>query len=552
MFGYKKGAELPGEVVIWVCVVCILISAIPPLLNLSYTAFSLSVTMALPTDFLGSIINPTTIFLLVIIWFTSSTVNSWYRLRHIPGPFLASFSYLWLGYCALSGKQLEAVEHASKKYGSLIRVGPNELLTDDPEIIKSMSGVKSKYLKSEWYAGSRFNPYHQTMFETLNPTFHDKTKAQVAPGYSGRDSPCVEADVDAQVNSLTDLIRSKYITTPGVGGFRPLNLARTVSFFTLDIISKLSLGQSFGYIETETDGHGFHDILHKTMLLISITQHVPWIRRIAYSTIGLKIWGPKETDPKGVGKVMCLANDAVRNIFKPEADRGGDTILASFVRHGLTQAQCEVETVFMFVAGSDTTASATRITMLYILSTPRVYQRLKEEIVSAIKEGKVSSPITQAEARDLPYLQAVIYEGLRIRPVTSSIIAKEVPPGGDIINGKFIPAGTNIGTNFFALLNSKAVFGDDPEVFRPERFLEVDDKTFVEMQRHVDLTFGYGRWMCAGKNIAMMELNKVYFELLRYFDFQLLDPRRPMTTASHGLYIDVGLSVRVTEFSIDP
>ena len=63
------------------------------------------------------------------------------------------------------------------------------------------------------------------------------------------------------------------------------------------------------------------------------------------------------------------------------------------------------EALFMLIAGSDTTASAIRVTMLYVMSTPRVYQKLKDEIRTAIREGRASSPITAAESRELPYLQ---------------------------------------------------------------------------------------------------------------------------------------------------
>jgi cytochrome P450 len=62
----------------------------------------------------------------------------------------------------------------------------------------------------------------------------------------------------------------------------------------------------------------------------------------------------------------------------------------------------------MFVAGSDTTAAAIRVTMFYIMSSPRVYQKLKKEIRKAINEGQASSPITLAQARELPYLQVSI------------------------------------------------------------------------------------------------------------------------------------------------
>jgi len=43
--------------------------------------------------------------------------------------------------------------------------------------------------------------------------------------------------------------------------------------------------------------------------------------------------------------------------------------------------------------------------MLYIITTPRVYQLLKKEIAHGIKEGQISNPITYDEAKKLPYLQ---------------------------------------------------------------------------------------------------------------------------------------------------
>jgi cytochrome P450 len=77
----------------------------------------------------------------------------------------------------------------------------------------------------------------------------------------------------------------------------------------------------------------------------------------------------------------------------------------AFVRHGLTQAECETEALFQILAGSDTTATAIRATMLHIITTPRVYQALKKEISEGIRGGKISNPIIYDEARKLPYLQ---------------------------------------------------------------------------------------------------------------------------------------------------
>lgn len=56
-------------------------------------------------------------------------------------------------------------------------------------------------------------------------------------------------------------------------------------------------------------------------------------------------------------------------------------------------------------AGSDTIGSTIRNTMLYLMSTPRVYQKLKGTVLEALRDGTVSSPIKQEQAKRLPYLQ---------------------------------------------------------------------------------------------------------------------------------------------------
>lgn len=186
----------------------------------------------------------------------------------------------------------------------------------------------------------------------------------------------------------------------------------------------------------------------------------------------------------------------------------------SFLSHGLTPEQCENEALFMIVAGSETTASVIRVTILHIISAPMVYNHLKQEIKEALNDGRVThQPIRIEEAKRLPYLQAVIYEGLRMRAPAPGLYAKVVPTGGDTICGKFVPEGTAIGMNTSAMLADTTLFGEDANLFRPERFLELDDARRAEMQRDVELIFGTGRWLCAGKPVAFMELNKIFFEV---------------------------------------
>jgi cytochrome P450 len=107
----------------------------------------------------------------------------------------------------------------------------------------------------------------------------------------------------------------------------------------------------------------------------------------------------------------------------------------------------------------------------------------------------------------------VIYEGLRIHPPNVLLAYKQVPPEGDTIDGKFVPGGTNIAQNTWSLMRNKSIFGDDADVFRPERWLGITSEKRTEMERVTELLFGYGRWMCAGKHVTFAELNKVFVEV---------------------------------------
>lgn len=149
--------------------------------------------------------------------------------------------------------------------------------------------------------------------------------------------------------------------------------------------------------------------------------------------------------------------------------------------------------------------------MLYIVTHPHVYSRLLAEILEASKT--VSCPIRNAEAKRLPYLQAVIKEGLRIWPPVASLMTKIAPPEGDNWKGIRIPGGTCIGYNAFGLSRNRDVWGHDADVFRPERWLEGTAEELRAMESVLDMVFGHGRFKCLGQNIAYIELNKIFFEV---------------------------------------
>ncbi|XEU99297.1 hypothetical protein FSHL1_004584 [Fusarium sambucinum] len=187
-----------------------------------------------------------TMLVLGAFWWLVTALIAWNRLRHIPGPWFARFSYIWVGWTEWSGQQHQSFLDIDKKYGSLVRIGPELLVTSDVEVVKRMSGRKSTYSKGTWVDGVRLNPYNDTMFSVRDPHEHDQVKARLAPAYSGRDTPQLEDAVDQQVNNLVALIRGRYASNPACGEFREMSLINVLSYFTLDVISKVALGTEFG------------------------------------------------------------------------------------------------------------------------------------------------------------------------------------------------------------------------------------------------------------------------------------------------------------------
>jgi cytochrome P450 len=142
---------------------------------------------------------------------------------------------------------------------------------------------------------------------------------------------------------------------------------------------------------------------------------------------------------------------------------------------------------------------------------------VQANLFKELSNAKISNPIKDAEARELPYLQAVIKEGMRIFPPVTGLFLKEAPPGGDTLNGVFIPEGTCIGSSAFGVMRNPKIWGKDACLFRPERWLEGDSEEIQQKDLNLELVFGYGRYQCLGKNVARMELNKIFVEV-RFFN----------------------------------
>ncbi|SPO06232.1 related to pisatin demethylase (cytochrome P450) [Cephalotrichum gorgonifer] len=474
--------------------------------------------------------------------FSARVAYRWYRLSHVPGPFWAGISTYWIIRVTLDGVAPYAYKEVTDKYGSLARVGPNDLITDDPELLRKMMAVRSPYSRGSWHGAQKLDPARDNLFSMTDEVAHRDLRAKMAAGYSGKENHSMEATIDSQIANFIDLIERKYLSTGA--DYRPMDLGEKGQFFTLDVISDLAFGQAFGFLEKDADPFDYVKITKAFIPFMIVLCHSPYLARLLHSP-PFKGLFPKGSDKLGFGAFIGVTNKAVAARFKPGAENQLD-MLGSFIRHGLTQEEASGEALLQVMAGSDTSATTIRMVLLNLLSTPRAYQRLRKEIDDAIEAGKISSPVKNTEGMELPYLQAVIKEVLRLNPPASGPFFKVVPPGGDVINGLFIPAGTQIGSSPLGIHRSKKRFGEDADTFRPERWLEEEDSDRLAMMHStVDLVFHYGKYQCLGKPVAMMEFNKIFIELLRRFDFSIANAQKPAEISNFGIWMIENFWVRI-------
>ncbi|RSM20322.1 hypothetical protein CDV31_000817 [Fusarium ambrosium] len=433
----------------------------------------------------------------LIFWSGISTWRQYNRLCAFKGPRLAGFSKWWLIKTVGSGRAYLDFWEVTKKYGSIARVSPNDLLTDDPDLMKHILNVRTEYRRSPWYDGMRFNPANNNILSWRDEDEHFKLRSKMSAGYGGREVENLEPKIDKNILAFIKLLR-KYADEN-----RPVDLGRRAQFFTLDVLSDLAFGEPFGFLETDSDVYEYIKTTEETLPMVMVTTVVPWLVKVLSSPI-FKSLLPSEKDRLGFGRVMGIAKAITAERFAPDKKVQRD-MLGSFVAHGLTQKEAESEILLQIIAGSDTTATAIRSTMLHIITNPRVYNQLRTEISNTTYSEPI---IPDSIGRDLPYLQAVIKEGLRIFPPRRRPNVKR-------------------------------------SEFRPERWIESSPEKIKEMESALDLIFSYGRWQCLGRPIALMELNKIYVELLRQFDFSICDSTKPWKVFNCGIFSQSELWVRV-------
>lgn len=233
--------------------------------------------------------------------------------------------------------------------------------------------------------------------------------------------------------------------------------------------------------------------------------------------------------PKGVQGArfqnLKRAMDMVDKRINHETERKDflHYILAANDEKGMSRAEINVNAFSLSVAGSESTATLLSGATFFLLTHRHVHDILVKEIRTTFKS---EDEITMTSTNDLKYLEAVLTEALRLYPPVAGTLPRQVPPGGETIDGAYVPSGTSVGVNHFSAYHHPQNFyrADD---FLPERWLPGirDAAPFDKDNRACMQPFSFGPRNCLGKNLAKAEMRLIMAKMLWRFDLQLVEGR---------------------------
>ncbi|KAL6193131.1 hypothetical protein ACLB2K_034215 [Fragaria x ananassa] len=185
----------------------------------------------------------------------------------------------------------------------------------------------------------------------------------------------------------------------------------------------------------------------------------------------------------------------------------------------------------LFVAGTETTSVTLEWAMTELLHNPKSLSKAQEELDQTIGKGK---SIEESDIARLPYLQAIVKETFRLRPVAPLLLPRKAETDVEI-GGYIVPKGAQVLVNIWAIGRDPSIW-DNPNSFMPERFLGLENQIDVMGKNFELLPFGGGRRICPGLPLAMRMLHLMLGSLINCFDWKLEDGVVPETMNLEGKF----------------
>ncbi|KAF8029247.1 hypothetical protein BT93_E1805 [Corymbia citriodora subsp. variegata] len=312
-----------------------------------------------------------------------------------------------------------------------------------------------------------------------------------------------------------------------------IHLARFVFLMNFNLLGNLMLSRDLVDPESNTRSEFFTAMTGfiEWAARANIVDLFPWLRWLDLQGL----WRKMDRD---MGKAMSIASDLVRKRIeekkKKKMKNGEDDdrrdfldVLLDFEGNGkdepdkLSEKQINTFILELFLAGTETTNSTIEWALTELLLNRDSMVKVQAELSQVIGSNR---KVLETDIDQLPYLQAVVKETLRLHPPIPFLVPRRATRN-TIFMGYNVPKNTQVFVNAWAIGRDPEVW-EDPMAFKPERF--VGSKLDYKGQHLEFIPFGAGRRMCAGVSLAHRVLHLVLGSLLHEFDWEFdgrIDPK---------------------------
>lgn len=442
-------------------------------------------------------------------------------LSKVPGPRAWSASRLPFIWSLLRGTIVHDIQMLHRRYGPVLRIAPDEVTFAQAEAWDDIfRSVSPQFLKDPvWWKRQPGQP--ESLISAIDPEPHARIRRALAPGFTPRALRAQEPFLHHYVNLLVERLRG-LVPASSSDKDVELDIAPWLMFTTFDIFGDLGFGESFDCLQNSRY-HPWIALLFasvKAAAYVAATRFYPWIEHLLMNYCIPPSLKKKQRDhfQQIVDKVRRRMNYEVErpDIMSHVITRGDDA------EGGMSIDEINVTFMVLTTAGSETTATVLAGIMNYLIQHPDKLDTMAGEV----RQFQSETDLTLDALRNLPYLNAVINEGLRLCTPIPWMLPRRVPPGGGTVCGVWLPGGTPVSIQAYAM-NRDPRYWHLSESFLPERWLPEGSSDpqspFFGDKRHAMQPFSVGPRSCMGQHLAWAEMRLILAKLLWHFDFAATD-----------------------------
>ncbi|KAF7563220.1 hypothetical protein G7046_g917 [Stylonectria norvegica] len=455
-----------------------------------------------------------------VIFLTGSTIYNlfFHPLAKYPGPLLARISPVYSIWGLFRGRWPFDVHQLHLKYGPIVRTMPNELTFTDPSAWKDIYGHRQghpQFHKDPIHVGSVQDIPGSTTLTMADDSNHARQRRALSHAFSQK----ALLEQESIIRGYVDLFVEKLKPFAETG--QPANMCDWFNFTTFDIIGDMAFGEPFGCLK---DGvfHSWVSLITQTIKAGAFEQTTrrmfesgSFMQQLLCKLIPADL-REKRFRHLELSKEKCLAR--IEEGLRREHRDFLYYILRQNEKGGVSQDEIILNSALFIVAGSETTASLLSGLLMWLMRTPHAYKKLTHEIRSNFDSA---DKMNSSGLQELTYMNACIDEALRIFPPIPTGLTRTVPASGDTVAGEFLPGGVTVSCHSWSMTHSPNNFRD-PDIFVPERWLDVDDR-YIDDKRDASQPFSLGPRGCIGKHMSYLELRLILGNLLWHYDVERAD-----------------------------